>query len=338
MQVSYLRCWLHVIPFLLFFVGSCRSSPESINLDHIDLDIRLLRLDRDIFTIDPDSIDQHLPAIQEKYGEFFKIYNNLIIRIGNPGTESYRQQLTRFLTDFDIYRLQKETGEIFPDLEHIEQEIETGFKYFTHYFPGYPVPRIYTFISGFNQSIVAAENILAVGLDKYLGRDHTFYSQLQLPLFQRTNMYPEKIPADCLIGWAMTEFEFSGEDNLLGNMLYHGKMLYFAEQVLPHQHDTLRTGFTLSQLEWCRRNERHMWTYLIENKLLFSTDAKTINSYINEGPFTSGFSRNSPGRAAVWTGWQIIRSYMQRNSHVSLEELMLEIDYQAIMNNARYRP
>ncbi len=323
---------------VILFAGSCTSGPKNINLDEIDLEIKILRLDRDIFTIDPDSIYYHLPAIKEKYGEFFKIYNNLIIRIGNPGSEAYRQSLSRFLNDFDIYSLKNENEKIFPDLENIEQEIETGFKYFSHYFPGYPVPRIYTFISGFNQSIVAAENILGIGLDKYLGRDHYFYSQMQLPMFRRTNMYPEKIPADCMIGWAMTEFEFSGSDNLLGNMIYHGKMLYFAESVLPHQHDTLITGFTSDQLEWCRRNERNMWTYLIENRLLFSTDARTINSYINEGPFTSGFSRNSPARAAVWTGWQIVRSYMQRNNHLTLEELMLETDYQAILNKARYRP
>ena len=108
--------------------------------------------------------------------------------------------------------------------------------------------------------------------------------------------------------------------------------------MLPQQHDTLKTGFSLSQLEWCRRNEIMMWTYLVENKLLFSTDMRTIGRFINAGPFTRDFSRESPSRAAVWLGWQIVRSYMNRNRDVTLEELMLDNDYQGLLNLARYRP
>jgi hypothetical protein len=254
-----------------------------------------------------------LTRIKEKYGDFFEIYNHLIIRIGDTGSPAYEQQLRRFLTDFDIYRLRNETRAAFPALDDIESEIEKGFRHYMYYFPGYTVPRIYTFISGFNQSIVVADGILAIGLDKYLGPDHKFYSQLQLPLFQRNKMYADRIPADCLTGWAMTEFEFDeGKDDLLSNMIYQGKLLYFADRMLPHQHDTIKTGFTKAQLEWCRKNERQMWTYLVENKLLFSTDSKIIGTYINEGPFTSGFPRESPARAAVWLGWQIVDSYMRR--------------------------
>ncbi len=324
---------------LLMFLSGCSSARDDVDIDGIDLSIEIFRLDRDLFKIDIDSIDQQLPVLEDKYGDFFEIYNHLIINIGTPRSPAYEQSLRRFLTDFDIYRLHNEVETVFPDLSDIENEIEKAFKRFVHYFPGYPVPQIYTFISGFNQSVVAAENMLGIGLDKYLGRDHIFYSELQLALFRRSVMYPEKIPSDCLIGWAMTEFEpDEGDDSLLSHIIYQGKLLYLADKVLPHQHDTLKTGFTLSQLEWCRRNERHMWTYLVENKLLFSTDARTTGSFINEGPFTSGFSRESPARAAVWLGWQIVNSYMQRNSHVSLENLMLDTDYQGILHNARYRP
>ena len=333
-----------LISYILLMAGlvnlsGCSAGRENIDVDNIDLDVKILRLDRDLFKIDIDSIPWQINYIEKKYGEFFRIFNQMIIRIGDSRSPGYEQSLQRFLTDFDIYRLHTETENLFPDLGKIENEIEKAFKRFTWHFPGYPVPQVYTFISGFNQSIVAAENIIGIGLDKYLGRDHEFYSELQVSMFQRNKMYPERIPADCLMGWVMTEFEFDDSDaNLLSHLIYHGKLLYIAGKLLPDQHDTLKTGFTNSQLEWCRRNERHMWTHLVEKRLLFSTDTRTTGSFINDGPFTSDFSRDSPARAAVWLGWQIVDSYMRRNSHVSMEELMLDTDYQGILKNARYRP
>ena len=327
------------IILLFFSFFSCSSSGRKTDLEGIDPDISIMRLEKDLFAMDIDSIPEQLPDLEDKYGDFFEIFNHLIIRIGSTQSPAYPQHLLKFLTDFDIYRIYNEVENIFPELNELEDELENGFKHYMFYFPGYHVPQIYTYISGFNQSIVVADSILAIGLDKYLGPGHKFYAGMQLPMYQRVNMYPSRIPSDCMISWAKTEFEFDeADDNLLSHIIYQGKLLYFADAVLPHQHDTLKTGFSLSGLEWCKENERQMWTYLVENQLLFSTDAGTIGRFINEGPFTSEFSRESPARAAVWLGWQIVESYMNRNRDVSLEELMLDTDYQGILNNARYKP
>jgi hypothetical protein len=319
--------------------SGCTPSDRKIDLEGLDPGIEILRLDRDLFKIDIDSIPLQLPELFDKYGEFFDIFNHMIIRIGDPGSPSYQLHLKRFLTDFDIYRVYTEVEKVFPDLSEIEAELDNAFRHFMFYFPEYTVPKVYTYISGFNQSVVTAEGILGIGLDKYLGHDHFFYSELQLPVYQRQKMHPLKIPSDCMMSWAMTEFEFDeSEGNLLSHLVYQGKLLFFIDAMLPGQHDTLKTGISLSGLEWCKGNEARMWTYLVENKLLFSTDAKAIGRFINEGPYTSEFSREAPAKAAVWLGWQIVRSYMSRHKDVSLAELMLDNDYQGILNMARYRP
>lgn len=324
---------------LLFPAVSCSSFEKGPDLKGIDAGIEIYRLEKDLFAIDIDSIEEKIPFIREKYGDFFDIFTNMVIRIGDPGSPSFPGQLFTFLTDFDIYRLHAEVAEVLPDLSETESEMDNAFRRYLYYFPEYDVPKIYTFVSGFNQSVVTAEGMLGIGLDKYLGSDHIFYSQLQLPAFRRQNMYPAKIPSDCMIAWAMTEFEYNdGNDNLLSNMIYQGRLLYFAEAMLPGHHDSIRTGFTSSQLEWCVKNETQMWTHLVENKLLFSTDARTISRFINEGPFTADFTRDSPSRAVTWLGWQIVKSYMKRNRDVTLEELMLDTDYRGILHRARYRP
>jgi hypothetical protein len=329
---------IFIILITLFNAG-CTGSGKNIDISNIDLEIEILRLDKDLFAIDIDSIPDQLPAIEEKYGEFFDIYNNLIIRIGSSRSPAYPEYLKSFLTDFDIYRLHNEVARVFPDLYEIEAELENAFKYYMHYFPDRTVPQIYSYISGFNQTVVTAENQLGIGLDKYLGSSHRFYHELQLPEYQRRKMHPGKITSDCIIAWAMTEFEHDDTDgHLLSHIIHHGKIFYFADAVLPDMHDSLKTGISMAGLEWCSKNESQMWTFLVENKLLFSTDTRTIARYTNDGPFTSEFSRDSPARATLWLGRQIVRSYMRRNSHVSLQELMLDIDYQSILNNARYRP
>jgi hypothetical protein len=81
-----------------------------------------------------------------------------------------------------------------------------------------------------------------------------------------------------------------------------------------------------------------MWRYLIEHDLLYSTDQLVIRKLTGEGPFTSYFSTESPGKAAIWTGFRIVESYMRRNPSVTLEQLMKDIDYQGILEKARYNP
>jgi len=81
-----------------------------------------------------------------------------------------------------------------------------------------------------------------------------------------------------------------------------------------------------------------MWQYLIENNLLFSADSFTKKKLMGEAPFTSYFSKESPGRAAVWIGFRIVESYMRHNRNITLEELMSDKDTRAILEKARYSP
>ncbi len=332
---------LFVMPFVFAFLFfSCAPSDRSrVDLSGIEANIEIKRLEKDLLNLDLENIDEEVKNLQEKYGDFFEIYNNLIIRIGNPGSPAYESNLRSFLTDYDIHQLQMEVKEVFPDLEDIESGLSEAFRRYKYFFPGYTVPAVYTFIAGFNQSIATSESILAIGLDKYLGEGHKFYDQLHIPRYKQMKMHPGKVVSDCMKAWALTEFEYADSvDNLISNMIYHGRIMYFKKMMLPDQHDTLITGFTSPQLEWCRNNEDVMWTYLVENRLLFSTNKRDISRFINDGPFTSEFTRESPARAVVWLGWQIAESYMRRNPDVTLEEFMNNHDYQKILNEARYRP
>jgi uncharacterized protein YjaZ len=81
-----------------------------------------------------------------------------------------------------------------------------------------------------------------------------------------------------------------------------------------------------------------MWVYLIENDLLFSSDNFVIRKLTGEAPFTSYFTNESPGRAAIWIGYKIVESYMTKNRDISLDEMMKNTDVQAILDKAKYNP
>jgi len=228
----------------------------------------------------------------------------------------------------------------FSNLENTKDEINTAFKYFQYHFPDKTVQTVFTYISGFNQSVVTTEDIIGISLDKYLGRDCFYYEMLSTaPDYKVKNMYKKKIPADVAYAWGMTEFGSNPEKTtLLDNIIQEGKLMYFTEALLPEAHDSLLIGYTKKELEWCKKNESQMWMYLVEQKLLYSNKRMDIVRYINDGPHTSGFPLESPGRAGVWIGWQIVREYMNKNQKITIKELMENKDYQGILNASGYFP
>ena len=147
------------------------------------------------------------------------------------------------------------------------------------------------------------------------------------------------IPVDCMKAWFMTEFEFKPKSvNVLSRAMYKAKMHYFLDAVLPEKHDSLKYGFSASQMEWCENNEEHMWTYLVENNVLFNEEYLEIKRYTDESPFTTTFAKKSPGKAVVWLCEQIIEAYVENNPDVGFKELMAENDYQKILNESVYKP
>ena len=72
--------------------------------------------------------------------------------------------------------------------------------------------------------------------------------------------------------------------------------------------------------------------------LLCSKDPTEIIKYLGEGPFTTEFSKNSPGRTGWWLGWQIVNAYMGANEGVSLSELMEITNVHKILTESGYKP
>lgn len=337
-----LKSLLFILIGILVLSG-CRNNSLKVPISKIDLDISIQRFEKDLFELNPSNIPDEITKLEDKYGEFLSLFG-YVTNIGEPGDSTFPELLSSFATDRLNNEVLKATQESYPDLTSLEKELTTSFKYYLYYYPERKVPNIYTFISGFNSSIIIDNNILAIGLDRYLGSECKYYPQLGISNYQSRNMIPEKIPYDCMYAWASTEFNFEGAkkndvaDNVLNNILFEAKLFYFVNAMIPDANEAMIFGFTDEQLGWCKENESHMWTYLVENQLLYNTERCTIRKLIGDAPFTSFFPKESPGKAAVWLGFQIIKHYLSEKSDATLQELMNDADYQEILRVSKYDP
>lgn len=330
---------LKIILGLIILITGCKKNPYNVDISGEDLQIKIKRFEMDLFATDLDSIEASIPEFYEKYGDFYDLFNYRIINIGGTGQRTYPEYLRIFLTDYLNHEVYEKTIEIFPDLDDLEKELTLAFRHYHYYFPAYQVPEIITYISRFNQSIVTADGIIGIGLDKYLGRNVDYYKELGLSQYMIHNMHREKIPSDCMMAWALSDYEYNDSvDNLLSDMIYNGQIMFFVKSMLPHQPDSLIMGFTDTEMKFCQNNEARMWEYLVENKLLFKTDRMTIRKFTGIGPFTKDFTSESPARAAVWIGWRIVEAYSRKNPDLSLEDIMKEQDYQKILTLSEYDP
>ena len=305
---------------------------------HQETPTKISRLEQSLFTIPVDSISTAIPRLKQQYGELFDLYCAKIICIGLPTEQQFPEELTKFLTDYHVNLAYKRVMEVYPNIKDIETGLSKAFSNYHKEFPDRVIPSVYTLISGFNQSMMTSDTILAVALDKYLGRNEDLYFRMDLANYQRYGMDRKYVTIDCMRAWLITEFPSSDSiDHVLANILYEGKVMYALHRLLPNTPDSLMFGYTPDQLRWCRNNTAQMWTHLVEKRLLYSTDFLTINKLIGPAPFCALFTRESPGRAVVWLGYQIITSYMQHNN-VTLEALLLNNDYQQILTKARFKP
>lgn len=329
--------------FLLFvsigmLISSCWSDKEEVDVNNIDVSIEVKRLEQDLFEASPDSIESILPELRVRYGLFFDIYCTQVLNIGSPDQEGFAEHLKSFISDSDMLEVYKETEKQYDEFEPMAGQLRDGFARYKYYFPNSTVPDIVTNISGFNYAIIATDDALGIGLDMFLGERFIYYQMLGLPQYKIHFMRKEALLPSAMKGWVASGFEYRNKnDNLLSRMIYAGKVLYCVDKMFPNMQDSLKIDFTSSQMQFVNNNESNIWSHLLEDRKLYTTDPMEIVKYMNEGPFTSGLPREAPARLGEFAGWMIVRKFMENND-VGLQQLMEMDDAQEILTKSKYKP
>ncbi len=328
---------------LLFFClfSACSQNRQKVDVTKIPLQIHINRFEESLFAERNTPLTHtDIKELRKKFPTFFNLFTNQIISIPSPDDTLLAGNLQKFIADKDIDSLYHLVKNTFRHVEDIESGLQEGFKYYAYYFPSKPIPKVVTYISGFNYAIINADSTLGIGLDMYLGKSCRFYGGLDFPRYKINRMRREYIPSDGLKSWAMSEYEQSQEEqqNLLSEMVYHGKILYFTDAMLPETADTLKIGYTGAQLDFCKKNESKIWAMFLEKKLLFSSSPKQYLKFVSDGPTTNGLPKEAPAMLGAWIGWRIVNAYMKNNPEVSLDQLMKIKDGNQILTQSNYKP
>ena len=324
---------------MVFVLAACNSKPLDVDVSGVQANIKLERFDRDLFMMGQDTMNAAIGTLYEEYGDFFDVFNVHVISIGQASSRRYSSYLSMFINDPINREVFEYTNEVFASATAIEEELTNGFRHYLYHYPDSLPPRVVAYVSRFNQGLFTVGSFVGVGLDQYLGSECKYYHQMGIPSYLVRKKVPEQVPLDVMYAWATQLYPYNDSaDNVLSRMIYHGQLTWFVGAMFPDFEEQLIMGFTEEQMRWCRNNEEQMWTHLVEEKLLFSTDPMNIRKLVEDAPHTRFYTSESPGRAAVWQGWQIVGAYASRNPKLSVHQVMSQRNYQELLRLSSYNP
>lgn len=307
---------------LVFLLVSCdKKSKVEKAVEEIPVALKVNRFDQAFFEASP----KDLPNLKAEYPFFFPEGFDDKVWIEKMQNKDWK----------DLYA---EVQKKYPDFGKQTSEIEDLFKHLKYYFPETVLPRVYTVIGemDYNSKAIYANDKLIIALELYLGKDVKFYT---FPEYLRQNFEERQMMPDIVTSYAMRKIPPPSDKTLLSEMIYYGKELYLKDLVLPNHTDAEKIGYLPEKLTWCQENESYIWRFFIEEDLLFSSDSRLSNRFINLAPFSKFFleiDNESPGRVGQWVGWQIVRSFME-NNEVSLQD-MLKMDAKELFEKSKYKP
>ncbi len=315
---------------------SCETSshkgPKVDKSQLVNMDIKIHRYGKALSETDTTNFLNDVSKIQNEFSLFLgnNVYNN-----------EQLAPLYSYVTDTQIMYLSTKVIEMYPNLKREETQLSSAFTRYHYFFPNKKIPVVYTYISNLyhEKPVIVDDSVIIIALDLYLGTDFSQYRSLGFPHYKIRCMKPNNIIVDVMKSVYVAELApRNKQKTLVDRMIAAGKLLYYLDAMLPNVADSLKICYTSKQISWIENNKSNVWAFMVNSKLFYSADYKTQTKLMQDGPFTTGFSNNSPPRMGMWLGWQIVRKYMNTHPNITLENLIKNADAQAIFNQSGYKP
>jgi len=344
MVFNYLKAKQIYLIFLSCLLFTACGRSKKVDVSNIDVNVKIERFDHDLDQMRTKPMDAQGVYMFKKYGPFYADYIERIVQYGSIGDTAYFKSLREMFNGQAYADLKHDVDSVYPNMDKPNAEVTDAFRHIKYYFPKKNLPKVYAYFSGFQLQNSIGDGYCAIGLDMFLGADSRFYPALTetLPRYVTRRFTPDNIAPRVVEVIAREDMfpENQQDKSLLSKMVYNGKILYFMDMMLPDVADTTKIGYTGKQLKWCEDFKSQIWGYFLEENLLYETDYEKIQKYIGEAPFTPGLGEKNDAapKLALWTGWQIVRQYMEKHPEVTLPQLMADKDYQRILSESKYRP
>ncbi len=313
--------------FMVFAIGSIFLGCNDVDklekeISKIDVHLQVSRFDREF----AEATVADLAGLKQTYPFLFpKQYHDSVWEAK--------------LKDTIQIELFEEVGKAFPNFDEEKQDLKMLFQHIKYYFPQFRAPEVITLTNEveYNYRVIFADSLLLIGLDNYLGPEHRFYQDIQN--YIAAGLDKKFLVSDVADNFAKKVVPKLADRTFLGDMVYHGKLLYLKDKLMPLADDAIKIGYSQDELDWAMANEEPIWRNFIEHEYLYSTDKNLRLRFIELAPFSKfglELDNESPGRLGQYMGWQIVRAFMNKNE-VSLEQL-LRLPAEEIFKKSNYKP
>ena len=307
---------------ILFFSCNKKSKVEKA-VEEIPVEIKIERFDKLFFETKP----QDLITLKKQFPYLFPPQTPDTVWTNKMQNPLWRELYTE---------VQKKYGNI----SVLQTQIEDLFKHIKYYYPNTKTPKVVTLINemDYNTKAMYKNDFVLIPLELYLGKDHKYY-KTEFPNYMKQSFEENQILPDIVSSFAAQKTAPISDKTLLSMMIYAGKLLYVKDKLIPEVLDEDKICYTKQQIDFCKENESYMWRFFIDENLLYSSDSKLPNRFINTAPFSKFYleiDNQTPGRVGTWIGWQIVRSYMQNND-TSMQD-MLKMDAKELFEKSKYKP
>ncbi len=329
---------------------ACNNKSKSPDVSGVKVDLAVQRFDQDFFAIDTNKLQADLGKLQQQYPEFLNLYLSRIVGVETPA------QINSFYLSYKpVY---DSSQLLYKNLDPIKSALAEAFRHVRYYYPKYELPTTLVPVIGpmnSREDLARMPNgeytpnfigpgLVGISLQFYLGSNFSFYQTEYFinqvaPLYRSRRFSKEYIVPEVMK--LITDDIYPDKSKnlpLLEQMVEKGKQWWLTDKFIPALPDSVKTGYTAVQLEFCRVNEGLIWNHIITNEKLDAIDPTTLQTYLGEAPFTQGLSQeNSPGNIGQWVGWQIVKKYAEKHSGEKPEEI-LKATARKIIEEAKYRP
>jgi hypothetical protein len=314
---------------LLVFIGLISfSCSESSKIKNIDVKVNIERFDEKIMSVKSQAELAKLFAENPDYSR--SLYRAF------PDDTALISHVFYISQHPDTRKFYAETKANFGDLAVLKAEFKSAFQHIKHTYPTFKEPKIMLTFTGLENDLFVSDSLIIISIEAFNGPKATYRPDQPNYILQRytpAHIVPSVIRflSDSYNKTAHTDQTF------LADIIYYGKSLEFAKQMMPDTPDSLIIGYKNQDLENTWVAQDLIWAHVIDKKLLYEKNPMFKEKYLGERPAVPEIGPQCPGRIGQWLGWRIVKRYMNENPKISFKVLMDKPNAEEILKESGYR-
>ena len=230
------------------------------------------------------------------------------------------------------------------NVEKLSTDLGVLFSRVKFYFPDFKNPTVFIFSSATqmaSEPIIydKKSNFMFIDVSGFLGSKDPFYKGIEKYLTESMNSENLMPKISESIAYDIVPFN-KDHQKFLDQMVYSGKIMTLQDAFLPDVSDNNKMHYTKKQYDWSVANEANIWSFFIENDLLFSADPRLEERFIIPAPFSKFYTEidnESSPQVGVFIGWEICKKFMNEKPDTTLDQL-LKMNATDIFNESAYKP